>query len=90
MFRDPLSCYRRHAGQEGQRLDIILLARLEWIRLTREDWARRTFLQKGDEVQIRRNLILDYEQAMHGISEAVGGALAEQYEREIAAIRQGL
>ncbi len=33
IFKQPLSFYRRHGSQEGQRPEIILLSRLEWMQL---------------------------------------------------------
>lgn len=36
LFREPLSCYRRHGSQEGQQPEVILLSRLEWLQLAGE------------------------------------------------------
>lgn len=43
-FREPLSYYRQHAGQEGKQTDVILLSRIEWYHLIEEYYARGMFL----------------------------------------------
>lgn len=50
-FQKPLSCYRRHAMQEGQQKDVILLSRIEWLRLIEEYFARRVYLKTEEEYQ---------------------------------------
>lgn len=47
IFKDPLSYYRRHAGQEGQQADVILLSRIEWLRLGEEYYKRQVFLTEA-------------------------------------------
>ena len=44
MFSEPLSYYRRHAEQEGQQPEVVLLARREWVRLAEEYYQRKVFL----------------------------------------------
>ena len=43
IFKEPLSFYRRHSGQEGQQLDVALLSRIEWDALNREYLERQVF-----------------------------------------------
>lgn len=43
-FKEPLSCYRRHMDQEGQRMDVVLLSRIEWKDLIQEYHDRGVFL----------------------------------------------
>lgn len=54
IFQEPLSYYRRHAEQEGQQPEVVLLARKEWVRLAEEYYARRVFLES--EADYRRTL----------------------------------
>ena len=44
IFREPLSYYRRHSGQEGQQSDVLLLSRIEWFSLIEEYSGRDVFL----------------------------------------------
>ena len=43
IFREPLSYYRKHARQEGQQPDVLLLSRIEWVRLNRDYYRRQVF-----------------------------------------------
>ena len=43
IFKEPLSFFRRHEGQEGQQKDVILLSRIEWDMLIREYLERKVF-----------------------------------------------
>lgn len=54
IFQEPLSYYRRHAEQEGQQPEVVLLARKEWVRLAEEYYERRVFLES--EADYRRVL----------------------------------
>ena len=84
MFRDALSCYRRHGQQEGQHADILVESRLEWFRLMEEQHTQQAFLQDGDRQTICRRFLADCEGGMAAVSRTVGGALAVSYERRIA------
>lgn len=46
LFREPLSYYRRHGGQEGQRPEVILRGRLEWLQLLGEYYAEKQIIPK--------------------------------------------
>lgn len=48
IFRDALSCYRRHEAQEGAQPDVVLLSRIEWYNLM-EDYYKRHIFLKSDE-----------------------------------------
>lgn len=60
LFREPLSCYRRHDAQEGQCAEIILLSRLEWLLLACEYCERGVFLTKDGYVKTKEHLWHDY------------------------------
>ena len=49
IFSEPLSYYRRHAQQEGQQPEVVLLARREWVRLAEDYYQRRVFLQTKED-----------------------------------------
>lgn len=89
MFREPLSCYRRHGRQEGQRKDVILESRLEWKRLIEECYARGVFLHAADWAAIR-DRVLEDSGRIRAICAAVGGARARAYTDWIQAVQQGL
>ena len=44
VFKEPLSCYRRHAAQEGQQPDVLLLSRIEWYELIEDYYKRNVFI----------------------------------------------
>lgn len=44
VFREPLSYYRRHSGQEGQEPEVILVSRMEWLRLLQEYMDKNVFI----------------------------------------------
>lgn len=54
VFREPLSYYRRHAGQEGQSPEVVLLSRLEWLSLLKEYRQRGVFI---DETSFQQGLV---------------------------------
>ena len=43
IFAEPLSFYRKHDEQEGGQADVILLSRLEWIRLNKYYVNKKVF-----------------------------------------------
>ena len=55
IFRDALSYYRRHAEQEGQGGDVVLLSRIEWCRLMQEYWQKRLFLDQEKDYYLALN-----------------------------------
>lgn len=64
-FRDPLSYYRHHEEQEGQQKDVILLSRMEWLRLAKEYYQRRIFLEKWqDYACLLETLCKEYDISM--------------------------
>lgn len=62
LFREPLSCYRRHGAQEGQQPEVILLSRLEWLQLAGEYYQRGIFLDARGYSQTKEQLWQDYRQ----------------------------
>ena len=51
VWREPLSFFRRHAAQEGQNIDVILLSRIEWVNLMREYLAKKVFLESAEDLK---------------------------------------
>lgn len=88
MFRDALSCYRRHGKQEGQRSDILIESRLEWCRLLDAYRARENFFEAAEVQSAYRKLMADYESGMKKVSQRIGGPLSAAYEKRMSEIRQ--
>ena len=61
LYKEPLSYYRRHAGQEGQQIDVVLLSRLEWVRLAQDYLKKNCFITEQDYVRVIQVLLKDYE-----------------------------
>lgn len=50
LFKEPLSYYRYHSHQEGQQPEIILLSRVEWLKLLQEYYERNVFINRDDYI----------------------------------------
>lgn len=62
MFRDPLSYFRLHSAQEGQRPDVVINSRLEWYRLVTEYYERGVFIKNPkDYVQGFKKFVYEYD-----------------------------
>lgn len=61
LFREPLSYYRRHGGQEGQRPEVILRGRLEWLQLLGEYYVEKEIIAKDIYEAGVRALYDDYQ-----------------------------
>lgn len=68
VFREPLSYYRRHAGQEGQSPEVVLLSRLEWLSLLKEYRQRGIFIDEAGFQQGVAKLKADFLQMQHASS----------------------
>lgn len=49
IFRDALSCYRRHEAQEGAQPDVVLLSRIEWYNLMEDYYKQHIFLKSEED-----------------------------------------
>lgn len=77
VFREPLSYYRRHAGQEGQKPEVVLLSRMEWSRLLDEYMAQEIYLEEVDYRQGKMALWQDYQQLRERTDIQQAGNFAE-------------
>lgn len=90
-FQKPLSCYRRHEAQEGQQAEVILLSRLEWLRLIEECYARRIYLKTTDEYREPLELLYgEYLEARDSFDRAAAGAYWQKYEEAMRGVRRTL
>lgn len=60
LFKDPLSYYRYHSQQEGQQPEVVLLSRVEWLKLLQEYYERKVFISREDYIYGLRKLMVDY------------------------------
>ena len=60
LFKEPLSYYRYHSQQEGQQPEIILLSRVEWLKLLQEYYERHVFINRDDYIYGLRKLRENY------------------------------
>lgn len=89
-FSEALSAYRRHAGQEGQQIDTVVLSRLEWLSLADEYYARHCFLET--EKEYSDTLALWLKDAERILPAALAAAapderLLEKYQEQVAKVR---
>lgn len=85
IFSRPLSLYRMHAAQEGQRADVLVRSRIEWHRLVTEYWKRRMFITEAADYQ--RALIRmeeDCADTIEPLLSQLPPALRREYETGIA------
>ena len=50
LFKEPLSYYRYHSKQEGQQPEVVLLSRVEWLKLLQEYYERHVFISSDDYI----------------------------------------
>ena len=90
IFRDVLSWYRRHSGQEGQQIDVLLQSCIEWVRLLQSYYQRKVFVTTKQEY--RETLAYwqrNWEKRFTPHLAAASNAMREQYlllQQEIQAV----
>lgn len=88
-FQKPLSCYRRHAAQEGQQEAVILLSRLEWLRLIKEYFERRIYITTEEEyIQPLELLYGEYLAERDRFDRAAAGDYWRKYEDAMRGVRR--
>lgn len=83
VFREPLSYYRRHADQEGQQPDVVLLSRIEWFRIMTEYYERGYFLRtRAEYAQGLETLYTEYQRWYKpaGCLPGASAAMSKRYE----------
>lgn len=89
VFREPLSWYRRHAGQEGQQIDVVVLSRIEWFQLNSEYYERKALgYTRADYCTACEHLIADYEKTMYRLEADASPAMWKLYLDCIGMMRQ--
>lgn len=62
VFRDALSCYRKHEQQEGGQPDVAMLSRIEWVKIAGEYYAKKKFLcTEKDYKEVLNNYWQEYK-----------------------------
>ena len=88
VFAQPLSCYRRHAAQEGQQQSVLVLSRIEWFELNTEYLEKRRAFDYGwaDYRAACRGLLSDSER-IRPLAKRVRPDLWEFYEGCLGTMR---
>lgn len=61
IYKEARSYYRRHEGQEGQQIDVVLLSRIEWVNLIRSYYRKSKFItQNKDFIAALSHLVAEY------------------------------
>ena len=90
-FQKPLSCYRRHEEQEGQQAEVILLSRLEWLRLIKEYFERRIYVATEEEYAQPLELLYgEYLEERDRFDRAAAGEMWREYEEAMRSTRRTL
>ena len=90
-FQKPLSCYRRHEEQEGQQAAVILLSRLEWLRLIGEYFERRVYLKTEEEYRKPLELLYgEYLAERDRFDRTAAGEVWNEYEAAMRSVRRTL
>ena len=88
VFKEPLSYYRRHSAQEGQRGDVLLLSRLEWFSLLTEYYERGVFLHSlADYAEHFKEFLAEEKGAFSTLKEQVPPKLWELYQTGLEQIK---
>ena len=89
IFRDPLSYYRRHGGQEGQQADTVLLSRIEWLRLGEEYYARQLFLPTAaDFLSLLAHILNGAAMLTQKLRPLASDEMWQRYEAALAQARE--
>jgi len=88
-FQQPLSSYRRHQEQEGQQIDVVVLSRLEWIRLIGEAHKSGYFISDRSEyITAMQRFLLDAESViLPAVKNLESNHIVQQYKEQIKEIR---
>ena len=90
-FQKPLSCYRRHEAQEGQQAAVILLSRLEWLRLIGEYFERRVYIKTEEEYRKPLELLYgEYLAERDRFDRTAAGEVWHEYEAAMRSVRRTL
>ena len=90
-FQKPLSCYRRHEAQEGQQAAVILLSRLEWLRLIGEYFERRIYIKTEEEYRKPLELLYgEYLAERDRFDRTAAGEVWHEYEAAMRSVRRTL
>ncbi|MFC2741542.1 MAG: glycosyl transferase, partial [Selenomonas sp.] len=90
-FQKPLSCYRRHEAQEGQQAEVILLSRLEWLRLIGEYFERRVYIKTEEEYRKPLELLYgEYLAERDRFDRTAAGEMWREYEEAMRSVRRTL
>ncbi|MCR5439574.1 MAG: glycosyltransferase [Selenomonas sp.] len=87
LYRDALSYFRRHDEQEGQGVDVVLLSRIEWLKLGEEYYRRNVFLHTRKDYEAGLRILVDeyYEsiRLAYGWKEEASADMWHRYEAAI-------
>ena len=90
-FQKPLSCYRRHEAQEGQQAAVILLSRLEWLRLIGEYFERRVYIKTEEEYRKPLELLYgEYLAERDRFDRTAAEEMWREYEEAMRSVRRTL
>ena len=88
IFREPLSFYRRHGGQEGQQVDTVLLSRLEWNELNKDYLARQVFpYTETDYLTLLQKLVVEYDERFYKLEKRASAEMWARYTAFIDEVR---
>ena len=91
IFAEPLSFYRNHAEQEGRQADVILLSRLEWIRLNKYYVNKNVFKYSYDKYWSYMNFLIDESKNIRTrLADEPSKKMWEKYNREMALLEAEL
>lgn len=90
-FQEPLSSYRRHTGQEGQNLEVIILSRFEWLKLIDESYGKQYFLLTEEEYKLSlQKFLIDAKEVVLPVLRKgqINTLLANCYKEKVAIVEQ--
>ena len=88
-FKEPFSYFRRHAAQEGQQADILLLSRIEWVELIEDYYGRNIFLHNPwERLAVYKMFIEEATQEAAELKRQSSAEIVQRYEQMIRRIKK--
>lgn len=89
VFKEPLSCYRRHAAQEGQQPDVLLLSRIEWYELIEDYYKRNVFIHNPwERLPIYKHFIEESKHEAITLKKSATHEMCKRYDEIIRSMKK--
>lgn len=88
VFKNPLSYYRKHPQQEGQQPEVILLSRIEWVRIINEYYKKNKYIDEIDYNNALRFICNEYDTSFYQLPYLKNASNVNEYKNMIAKLKE--